>query len=186
MEFSRVVDPRIAAAFAARSVDLEQLSVAYNVNAEDFFDRAACNPSWTWHRLESLALTSQLLRDTQGRKGIDALLYVAGVTARRMPRLRAFVLWNGIQGQACAFLYQTGAGRASITWRGTWYMQLSSRVIEAWQCVATENQLCGALQVGTQRVDGIIGSHGDAIHCLDLPYPVVATASLWQIRREGT
>lgn len=186
VEISRVVDPRIAAAFAARSVDLEQLSVAYMVNAEDFFHRAACNSSWTWHRLESLALTSQLLRDTQSREWIDALLYVAGITALRMPKLQAFVLWDGIKGEACAFIYHTDRSRASITWRGTWDMQLSSRVIKAWQCVATETHLCGALQVGKQRVHGVIGSHGDAIHCLGLPCPVVAPASLWQIRREGT
>lgn len=162
VEISRVVDPRIAAAFAAWSVDLEQLSVAYMVNAEDFFYRAACNSSWTWHRLESLALTSQLLRETQNRKDIDALLYVACTTALRMPRLQAFVLWNGIDGEACAFIYHTDGGRASISWRGTWDMQLSSRVIKTWQCVATENHLYGALQVGKQRVHGIIGSHGDA------------------------
>jgi hypothetical protein len=147
MEISRVVDPRIAEAFAARSVDLEQLSIAYMVNAEELLLPRCFNSSWTWHRLESLALTSQLLRDTQSRKEIDALLHVAGITARRMPRLQAFVLWNGIKGEACAFIYHADGGSASITWRGTWDIQLSSRMIEAWQCVATENRLCGALQV---------------------------------------
>ncbi|GAB1317024.1 Oxoglutarate iron-dependent oxygenase protein [Madurella fahalii] len=186
VEFSRVVDPRIAAAFAARSVELQQLSVAYMVNAEDFFGHAACNSSWTWHHLTSLALTSQLLRDTtQSRKGIDDLLYVAGITARRMPKLQAFVLWNGMKGEACAFIYHRDGGRASITWRGTWDMQLSPRVVKAWQYVATEHHLCGALQIGKQRVHSVIESHGDAIHCLGLPCPIVAPASLWQIRREG-
>ncbi|KAH8912505.1 hypothetical protein BR93DRAFT_81812 [Coniochaeta sp. PMI_546] len=186
VEISRVADPRIAAAFAARSVELEHLSVAYMVNAEDFFHRAARNSSWTWNRLESLALTSQLLRDTQSRKDIDALLCEAGITALRMPRLQALVLWNGIKGEACAFIYRAHRGRTSITWRGTWDMQLSSRVIEAWQCVATEHHLCGSLQVSKEQVCGVIGSHGDAIHCLGLPCPVVAPVSLWQIRREGT
>ncbi|KAK4193354.1 hypothetical protein QBC35DRAFT_519484 [Podospora australis] len=186
MEISRVVEPPIGAAFGARSVDLEQLSVAYMVNAEDFFGSAARNSSWTWHHLKSLALTSQLLRDTpQNHKRIDNLLYQAGITAARMPKLQDFALWYGIKGEACAFIHRRHGGRASITWRGTWDMQLSPRVVEAWQCVAIENHLCGTLQVGKQRVDSVIGSHGDAIHCLDLPCPVVAPASLWQIRMEG-
>lgn len=58
-EVVRVANPRVGTAFASRSCDLEQLSVSYLVNAEDFF--GACLPSWTWPRLESLALTSQLL-----------------------------------------------------------------------------------------------------------------------------
>ncbi|KAK3373636.1 hypothetical protein B0T24DRAFT_657456 [Lasiosphaeria ovina] len=186
VEISRVVDPRIAAAFAARSVDLEQLSVAYMVNAEDFFGRTAYNSSWTWHHLKSLALTSQFLRNTmQSRKGIDDLLYLAGITARRMPKLQTLALWNGINGEACAFIYHRDGGRASIIWRGTWDMQLSPRVVKTWQCVATETHSCGALQISKQRVHTGIASHGDAIHCLDLPCPVVAPASLWQIRKES-
>jgi len=55
VELSRVADPQSIAAFAARSVGLEQLSVAYMINAEDFFHRAACTSYWTWPRLESLA-----------------------------------------------------------------------------------------------------------------------------------
>ncbi|KAK4446456.1 hypothetical protein QBC34DRAFT_486862 [Podospora aff. communis PSN243] len=132
VEIYRIIDPRIAAAFAARSVDLEQLSIAYMVNAEDFFGRAVGNSSWTWHHLKSLALTSQILRDTpQSRKGTDDLLYLAGITAPRMPKLQDFALWNGIKGEACAFIYHRDGGRASITWRGTWDLELSPRVVKA-------------------------------------------------------
>ncbi|KZL77592.1 hypothetical protein CT0861_12084 [Colletotrichum tofieldiae] len=123
---NRIVDPRIGAAFAPRSLDLEQLSVSYMVNAEDFLQ--ACMPTWTWQRLQSLALTSQLLRQTGSRLKIDALLYKAGITALQMPRLHTLVLWNGIKGDACAFIYHTDRDRAYITWRGTWDMELSHRV----------------------------------------------------------
>jgi len=93
VEISRDVNPRIAEAFAARSVDLEQLSVAYMVNAEYFFGHAARNSSWTWHHLKSLALTSQLLQDSpQSHKRIDDLLYLGGITAVRMPKLQTFAL----------------------------------------------------------------------------------------------
>jgi hypothetical protein len=185
-QIPRVADARIAAAFAARSVDLEQLSVAYMANAEDFFNHVTSNPSWIWQHLNSLALTSTLLRDTpKNGQVIDDLLYLAGNTARRMPKLRVFALWYGLKGEACAFIYQRDGDRASITWRGTWDLQLSSRVVKVWECVAMDSHLCKALQVGKQWVDDVIGSHGDAIHYLDLPCLVVDPRSLWQIRREG-
>jgi hypothetical protein len=180
---SRIVDARIGAAFASRSLDLDQLSVSYMVNAEDFFQ--ACTPTWTWQRLQSLALTSQLLRQMGSREETDALLYQAGITALRMPRLQTLVLWNGTKGDACAFIYQcTDRDGAHVTWRGTWDLELSPRVVEVWERVALESHSC-ALRVGEQRVEAVIGSHGDAIHHLRLPCRVVAPASLWQIRREG-
>jgi hypothetical protein len=179
----RVADPDIGAAFASRSQDLEQLSVSYMVNAEDFF--GACLPSWTWPHLESLALTSQLLCYDWGRRVfIDNLLYKAGITALRMPKLRTLAIWNGREGNACAFIYHTDQTSAHITWRSTWEMHLSPRVVEVWERVALESRSC-RLRVTKQQVQGVIGSHGDAIHRLSLPCPVVDPESLWQIRREG-
>jgi hypothetical protein len=183
VEAVRVVDPRIGAAFASKSRDLEQLSVSYIVNVEDFLE--ACEPSWTWPRLESLALTSQLLYHGRGRRaGIDALLYGAGMTALRMPRLRTLAIWDGREGNACAFIYNTDQNYAYVTWRGTWEMDLSPRVVDVWERVALESRSC-PLRVTKEGVQGVIGSHGDAIHRLALPCPVVDPESLWQIRREG-
>ena len=96
-----------------------------------------------------------------------------------MPRLRTLVLWNGVKGNACAFIYHTDRDRAYVTWRGTWDLELSPRVVRIWRGVALESRSC-ALQVSKQQV------HGDAIYRLGLPCQVVAPASLWQIRREGT
>jgi len=42
-----------------------------------------------------------------------------------------------------------GEGHASITWRGTWNIRLSPRVVEAWQWLA-EHHFCGAIQVRNQ------------------------------------
>ncbi|KAK4153544.1 hypothetical protein C8A00DRAFT_43548 [Chaetomidium leptoderma] len=183
VEAVRVVDPRIGAAFASRSLDLEQLSVSYMVNAEDFL--GACLQSWTWPRLESLALTSRLLHDDwECREDVDTLLYGAGMAALRMPKLRTLAIWNGRAGNACAFIYHTDGNYAYVTWRGTWEMDLSPRVVEVWERVALESRSC-PLRVTKQQVQGVIGSHGDAIHRLALPCPVVAPESLWQIRREG-
>ncbi|KFZ19476.1 hypothetical protein V502_03631 [Pseudogymnoascus sp. VKM F-4520 (FW-2644)] len=114
----RNVDPRVGAAFASRSLDLEQLAVSYLLNAEDFF--RACLLAWTWQNLRSLALTSQLLKPTGSRLETDALLFRAGVSALQMPKLRTLVLWNGGRGNAAAFIYRVHRGSATITWRGTW------------------------------------------------------------------
>ncbi|MBE3048269.1 hypothetical protein IMZ48_38350 [Candidatus Bathyarchaeota archaeon] len=185
IETSRIVDPKVGAASASGSRNLEKFSVSYMVNAEDFFQ--ACLPTWTWQNLQVLSLTSQSLRYTGDREKILALLCAAGAAALRMPKLRTLQIWNGTKGNACAFIYhwgKGGAGGAYITWRGTWDLELSPPLVEVWQRVALDSGASG-LRVDKQRVEGIIGSHGEAIYRLDLPSRVVTPASLWQIRREG-
>ncbi|KND91372.1 hypothetical protein TOPH_03958 [Tolypocladium ophioglossoides CBS 100239] len=182
VDAARIVDPRIGAAFASRSLFLKQLSVSYMANAEDFFQ--ACMRTWTWQHLQSLALTSQLLQYMGNRQETYALLCSAGVTALQMPRLHTLVLWNGRKGNACAFIYHADRDCAHITWRSTWDLELSPHVVKVWQCVAFKFHSF-ELKIDKQRIQGAIGSHGDAIHHLDLPCRVVAPASLWQIRREG-
>jgi hypothetical protein len=78
------------AAFAARSLDLEQLSVSYMINAEDSFQ--ACISTWIWQHLQYLAVASQPLRHIGNSPEIDALLYQAGIVALRMPRLHILML----------------------------------------------------------------------------------------------
>jgi hypothetical protein len=182
VDVTRIVDPRICTAFASRSIELEQLSISYMVNAEDFFRN--CIQSWTWQHLQSLALTSQLLQNTGKYQQICSLLQSAGNTALRMPRLHTLVLWNGTQGNACAFVYHTDRNYAYLTWRGTWDLELSPRVIRVWRCVASQFR-SAELRIEKQIIQGNIESHGDAIHQLNLPCQVVAPASLWQIQREG-
>ncbi|KAH8592819.1 hypothetical protein B0O99DRAFT_517057 [Bisporella sp. PMI_857] len=182
VDATRIVDPKVGAAFAFKSLSLEQLSISYMVNAEDFFQ--ACMRTWTWQHLQSLALTSQLLQYTGSRQDTYTLLYSAGTIALQMPRLHTLVLWNGTQGNACAFIYHTDRYFAYLTWRGTWDLELSPCVVRAWQCVAFKFR-CSELRIDKQQIKGVIGSHGDAIHRLNLPCQVVAPASLWQIRREA-
>ena len=182
VDVHRIVDPRVGAAFATRSLDLEQLSVSYMANAEDFF--RACVRTWTWPHLQSLALTSEHLRITGNCKDIDALLCSAGAAALRMPKLHTLVLWNGRKRNACAFIYRVDQNHASITWRGTWELELHPPVVEAWQRVASRYHSF-ELRTKKQHIQGTIDSHGDAIHYLKLPCQVVSPASLWQIRKEG-
>ncbi len=183
VEAVRVPDPLVGSSFASKSLNLERLSASYMVDAADFF--GACLPSWTWPRLESLALTSPLLYEDPMQRGrIDGLLCAAGTAALRMPRLRALAVWNGRQGNACAFIYHTDRNYAYVTWRGTWQMDLNPRLVEVWERVAEKNR-SWPLRVAKQQVHGVIGSHGDAIHHLALPCPVVDPESLWQMRRES-
>ncbi|KAM7191936.1 hypothetical protein V8F20_009060 [Naviculisporaceae sp. PSN 640] len=176
--------------------NLEHLSVAYMINAEDFF--IAKTSSETDHQpwLRTLALTSQLLRkeslaDPDKLTMIDQLLYDAALAARRMRCLRTLVVWYGMEGEACAFIYQRekGTRRSCITWRGTWELELSQRVRKAWK--QTADIITGevwdweaTLRFEYQHLEGRIGNHGDAIALLDLPVEVVSPGSLWQIRKE--
>lgn len=187
VRLTRVVDPELGAVFAAKSLDLEQLSVAYMVNAEDFFQ--ACDSAWRWERLESLVLTSRMLRrheEVADRKGINTLLYTAGMTALRMPKLRRLALWYGVKESAFAFIYRVDEGAAFLTCRATWKLdeEISSEVVELWERVALESHSCW-LRVGRHLISSdLVRSHGEAIHLLDLPCQVVTPASLWQIREE--
>ncbi|RYC65831.1 hypothetical protein CHU98_g409 [Xylaria longipes] len=173
------------AKFASKSHDLQSIAISFMVNAEDFFRH--CRPEWTWPRLQTLALTSQLLQQEK-RSLIEPLLCRVGILVRNMPELHTLVLWNGGKGHTCAFIYRwSERNGASITWRGTWYLALSPDVINSWRPVGSDlpHSEFSKLQVKWEQVQGVITSHGDAIHHLDLPYRVIEPASLWQIRREG-
>lgn len=185
---ARNADPGVVgAAFALRSLSLEHLSVSYLINAEDFI--RACQSTWAWYRLESLALTSHLLRkgvnvwDHHDR--INNLLYETAKVALQMPNLKALALWSGGKGAASAFIYHTDRNYAYITWRGTWNVDLSPRVVDLWEHVALQGHRSLPLFVRKEQVSGTIASHGDAIHHLRLPCLVVAPTSLQQIRVEG-
>ncbi|KAI1411399.1 hypothetical protein F5Y13DRAFT_200974 [Hypoxylon sp. FL1857] len=176
----------LGAVFASKSRDLQHLAISFLVNAEVLFRH--CQPTWSWLHLQSLALTSQLLQDDgEKRSQIEVLLCRARVLVHNMPKLHTLVLWNGGKGHACAFIYRVDRDSASITWRGTWHLELSPLVVKSWQ-IAFSKLPCSEhseLQVRQQHVRGVIKSHGDAIYRLELPCQVIEPASLWQIRREA-
>ncbi|KAL7803478.1 hypothetical protein V8C44DRAFT_353123 [Trichoderma aethiopicum] len=176
---------RLGAMFASRSRGLQHLCISFMVNAEDVFRN--CQPAWNWPHLQTLALTSNFLRqDEKFRPYINMILRRAGALAQRMPELNTFVLWNGGRGHACAFIYRVEEDGASITWRGTWRLVLSEDplVLQVWGHVAARRKF-SRLQIRQQRIFRYISSHGDAVHRLELPCQVVEPASVWQIRREA-
>ena len=179
----RVPLPAVGAAFAARSRQLESLSVAFIADARHFFN--GCQPQWRWDNLQSLALTSRLMTPTSCAGDINNLLQDAGKAALCMPKLQRMTLWNGAKGEACAFVYSKKD--ASIIWRGTWQMKLELHVVQAWEQVArmdTVNGLRG-LQIETILLDCDIRSHGDAVYHLNLR-SVLDPVSLKQIRMENS
>ncbi|ROT36879.1 hypothetical protein SODALDRAFT_281540 [Sodiomyces alkalinus F11] len=184
--------PMLVRALVLRSQELEHLSISLMVDARRFFN--ACRPSHSWHHLRFLTLTSSILRETAPREDISSLLRDAGVLASHMPQLETMVLWNSRPGEACAAIYQRKKASpiATLTWRGTWDLELSPEVVKSWEKVASSNSSC--LWVEKEQVQGVIdrhgetmiNSHGDAIHHLRLPGGVIDPVSLFQLRREGT
>lgn len=169
--------------FARKSLRLEHMAVSFMVDAKDVLRH--CKPAWTWPQLKSVALTSQLLRNNPDtHSSLEDLLCRAAALAKRMPELDTLVLWNGAKGNACAFIYRVKGCRVSITWRGTWRLEMSPKVVEAWNSVALTRSW-HEIEMYQERVVGVVNCVGDAIHHLRLPCQVAEPASLWQMRREG-
>lgn len=178
-----MISSSLAETFALTSFDLEHLSVSYMIDAQCFF--RALDTAWTWHSLQSLALTSGLLQSRGHRGATSAMLHKSGAVVLGMPRLQTMVLWYSTRREACAFIYRNHGGKCYITWRGTWDLELTPHVVEIWEQVAFEFssfQLC----IRMDQVESVdIFSRGEAIYHLDLPCTVVDPVSLRQIRREG-
>ena len=184
IEITSAVDLELAKAFAAKSHHLERLSLSYMIDAQQFFTSCQQRPC-TWNLLQSLTLTSSTLARKAPHQNVYTLLRNASSIALKMPQLKTMVLWNSEPGQACAVIYQrhTASAMATLTWRGTWDLELSDDVVESWKKVAS-----GPCYLRLEKEalrDVSIRSHGDALHHLRLPDGVVDSTSLCQIRHEG-
>ncbi|CAH0016473.1 unnamed protein product [Clonostachys rhizophaga] len=158
---------QVAEGFAARSLDLEHLSVAFMAEARHFID--GVKKTWKWRELRSLSLTSRLMDRESNSLEISHLLRDAGAAALRMPKLEMMNIWNGAQGEACAFMYRQED--SSIAWRGTWEFKFSRDVIQRWKKVVSRFAR-DELRVRLQLLDCEILSHGDAIHHLGLDFVI--------------
>jgi hypothetical protein len=184
IDTTSAVDLALAKAFATKSHNFERLSISYMIDAQQFF--TSCQQlSYGWNLLQSLTLTSSTLARTTPRQNVYTLLQNASLTALNMPQLKSMVLWNGEQGQACAVIYQrhSASGMATLTWRGTWDLELSYEVVESWKKAVPGSCY---LRIEKEALGDVnIRSHGDAIYHLGLPDGVIHPTSLWQIRHEG-
>jgi hypothetical protein len=183
VDTTSVVDLRLAKAFAAKSHHLEHLSISYMIDAQQFFISCQQLPC-TWNLLQSLTLTSSTLARTAPHRNIYTLLQNAGSIALKMPQLKTMVLWNSEPGHACAVIYRRhiASAMATLTWRGTWNLELSDDVVESWKKVIPSPCYLRLEKEALRDVN--IWSHGDAIHHLRLPDGVVDSTSLFQICHE--
>ncbi|KAK2033461.1 hypothetical protein LX32DRAFT_704998 [Colletotrichum zoysiae] len=177
----------VSRTLASASLELEHLSASFIVDAGHFF--STCKPSWEWPNLVSLTLTSRLLTPGESTIDIDDMLQGAAIAAMKMPNLQTMEIWNGRKGLAALFKYQSiscgvHGQRAEITWRGTWDYTLHPSVIRAWETVALNRRANGCVTVKEFLDVGVVKSHGDAIHYLNLSNTVVRPISLQQIRME--
>ena len=168
-------------ALADASLGLEHLAASFVSDASLFF--AACQKWKNWPWLESLALTSNILKCQQQSVQINDLLETVARVAMKMPRLKSMELWN----VAGVFQYQISESdrTAQITWRGTWDLPLEPHVLKARQALTSKRMDC-KLQVVTEVLDPsvVITSHGDAIRHLRLLNTVINPVSLWQLQKE--
>lgn len=178
-----IADIMLVRALASKSRGIEHLSISHMIDAQQFLD--SCRRSYTWPHLQSLILTSSILTWTTPKKDISTLLCNAGVAALSMPLLESLVLWNSRGREACAIIYhrKKASRLATLTWRGTWDLELSHDVVKSWQKV-TFSDSC-QLRIKNERVQGVINSHGDAVYHLRLPGGVLDPVSMQQIRQEG-
>ncbi|KAF6835352.1 hypothetical protein CPLU01_04432 [Colletotrichum plurivorum] len=180
----------LAQAFVQRSRRLEQLSVAFMIEAGDFFQ--AWESKWIWENLTKLALTSSKLDSNSKPTHVAALLRSAATAALSMPKLQNMVIWNGKRDEACKFQYsiekssENGRPAATITWKGTWNFILDPEgdVVRDWDAVAAKTD-CEHLHIQTEpRITAVVNSHAHAIRLLGLPTEVIDPSSLWQIEKE--
>ncbi|KAI5459680.1 hypothetical protein BGZ63DRAFT_446536 [Mariannaea sp. PMI_226] len=184
-ELIRTPWTRVSAALAVRSIRLERLFASNMLDAKDFFK--ACKPNWVRRSLTSLALTSRLLNRLADPSKVNDMLVAAGRTALQMPELQTLEIWNGMKGNACVFRYEatSTANIATISWCGTWDLQLSEELVRTWTQVALQvrKQLL-SVQVNQKLDPSHITSHAVAIRDLKLSEGVIHPVSLEQILRE--
>ncbi|PNP77721.1 hypothetical protein FNYG_08802 [Fusarium nygamai] len=184
----RVPSQDVSLKLARTSQHLEMLSASFMVDAREFFLAPQIHDSWTWGKLTSLTLTSNVLTGDANPLNVNKMLLNAAATALRMPRLQIMELWNGRKGVAMLFRYQRAredGQTAIITIRGTSELALETAVVEAWDMVAYRHCHSNvAIQTSSIDPNGI-RSHGDAICQLGLLTEVARPVSLRQIINEN-
>ncbi|KAF9771350.1 hypothetical protein IL306_011009 [Fusarium sp. DS 682] len=167
---------------AEKSLDLAEVAISFVSDAKLFF--STCKPGWTWARLQSLVLTSELFVPGANPKFVSTLLQRAAQLALRMPCLQTLVLWNGRRGYASAFTYNRDKLTASITWCSTWDLDFDDETVRAWEEVARKHGECELWTEKRHLESKKILSHGHAIRLLELPPQVIDPVSRWQIEKE--
>ncbi|KAF5560055.1 Oxoglutarate iron-dependent oxygenase [Fusarium napiforme] len=169
--------------FAAKSLDLQVLSVSFLALAEDFF--SDCQPDWTWKNLETIILTTPKFTDDLVSEAVSLLLQDAAQVALRMPCLETMVLWNTKRMHyATSFTYRRTKLSATIAWCSTVDLDFDPDTVRAWEEVARKHGQ-PYLRREKRRIGRLeIISHGHAIRLLELPPQAIDLESRRQIEKE--
>ncbi|SCV50757.1 uncharacterized protein FFB14_11612 [Fusarium fujikuroi] len=94
----RVPSQDVSLKLARTSQHLEILSASFMADASHFFAVPQIQDSWTWGKLASLALTSNVLTGDADPLDVNRMLQNAAAAAFKMPKLNIMELWNGRKG----------------------------------------------------------------------------------------
>ncbi|KAF4915698.1 hypothetical protein CGCF415_v001342 [Colletotrichum fructicola] len=202
----RVPNASLGKELAEASQKLTKLSVAFMVEAGDFFDECCGKEGFRWPHLESLTLTSRLLARDDNKAILDMLKKAARV-AERMINLKTMAIWFGTENKASCFAYHLRSGHSRITWQGTKSLVDDTKLIQLWTIVAWKQDASfdGLVQEGLSDIGwklnstyfaGLEGqlnsaqelkSHGHAAFLFGdtLPADVIDPLSLWQMQQEA-
>ncbi|KAH6697256.1 hypothetical protein F5X68DRAFT_257480 [Plectosphaerella plurivora] len=155
-------EPRTCAALAMtvarRSIELEELSVAFMCDARHFFQpffevRTARQPDLpVWQSLRWLSLTSSALHYDTTAAQLNSLFLAAAKAARRMPALRAMEIFNTCKHCSGAFRYVVGTTSATIEWEGSWSVEIADNVERTWREVARTHAGCDLVVRECRRI----------------------------------
>lgn len=182
-ESARTPKPPVSRLAASASLNLEHFASSFIVDASYFIN---IEPAWQWPNLTTIALTLKVFHPNEKPNKIVDMLRLAGEVALKMPQLEIMEIWNGRKGLAGLFQYKAARDtkQATITWRGTWNLDIGTPVVEAWEAVAC--QFGGwRLNFARDRLDAAdIKSHGDAIRDSKLSCQIIRPIPLEQILTE--
>jgi hypothetical protein len=135
--------PLLSRNLAKLSLQLDKFSASYLADALHFFEPfIKPQPGVTlplWKTLNSLTLTSSLIRSGEDPAALNGLLQAAGNAAKRMPELRAMELYNARKHEAGAFLYLVSPESTIASWESTWKFKVSDGVKQTWRNVARQH-----------------------------------------------
>ncbi|KAK9770604.1 putative F-box domain-containing protein [Seiridium cardinale] len=165
--------PQFATTILDASTQLESLAVSFVIDARDFFhplsptkDLALPN----FPRLQFVILTSHELSLDKSPKAINNLLYAAGNTALKMPKLQVMELWNGRRGEAAIFR--------------SWDFVFDPEVVNRWREVAFRHR-CAELVTKSDRIPAPPICPGSILKYLYLRHRILSPLSLYQIQQEA-
>lgn len=110
------------------------------------------------------------------------LLQAAALAAHQMPKLETMEIWNGSEGVAALFKYESLPRRqpSVLTWRATWSLTLENNVLNTWEEV--DDNILNVVYASVEPDE--VMSHADAMVRLKLSEMVIRPVSLRQVLRE--